>query len=108
MNRRQFFLGLFSQRKPTALRVEVMEVFTNPDGPSALLVHHAGNATRNNFAEWLRGKSGTAVVLRLPSGMRIEGRIYRVNSCFGRGLILTRLPAQILPRDVLDIEQRSR
>ena len=108
MNRRQFFLGLIFQEKPITLQVEVMEVFSSSDGPAGFLVHHASEATRNVFAAWIRANSGAAVVCRLRGGTQIEGRIFRVSMCFGRGLILTTAPTpiQIRPRDVLIIELR--
>ena len=61
MNRRQFFLGLIFQERPATLQVEVMEVFSGSDGPFALLVHQASEATRSVFAEWLRTNNGASV-----------------------------------------------
>jgi hypothetical protein len=105
MNRRQFFLGMgwSFQERPATLEVEVMEVFSASSGPSAFLVHHTSEATRNAFIEWLRTNNGTPVVCRLRDGTRLDGRIFRVGLCFGRGLILTREPAAIRARDVLSI-----
>jgi hypothetical protein len=106
MNRRQFFLRLLSQEKSTTIEVVVMEVFSGSDGPSAFLVHHANEATRAVFAEWLRRNSGATIVCRPGNGTQIQGRIFRVSMCFGRGLILTTFdpPIPIRPRDVLSIE----
>jgi hypothetical protein len=87
------------------LQVEVMELFYSSDGPSAFLVHHSNEANRNVFAEWLRRNSGATIVCR-RNAARIQARIFRVNMCFGRGLILTTSPPPIpiRPRDVLSIE----
>jgi hypothetical protein len=108
MTRREFFLGLMFQERPATLQVQVMEVFSGAGGPSAFLVHHANDATRNAFAEWLRRNSGAAIVGRLGGRMDIQGRIFRVSMCFGRGLILTSslAPIQVRPKDVLSIELR--
>ena len=50
MKRREFLiggaLGSALATPQTTLEVEVMEVFSSSTGPSALLVHHADEATR--------------------------------------------------------------
>ena len=104
MNRRQFFLSWFFQGRPGNLQIEVMEVFSAADGPSAFLVHHASETTRDLFAEWLRANSGKRVVCQLRDGTRLEARIFRVSMCFGRGLILTREPAPIRAREIVSID----
>jgi hypothetical protein len=106
MNRRQFVLGFILQQEHTALQVEVMELFSNPDGPCAFLVHHANEATRTLFAEWLRKNSGAGIICRPGNGTRFRGRIFRVSLCFGRGMILTASapPIPIRPMDVLSVE----
>src|SRR5262245_13351334 len=101
MNRRQFFLSFMFQKKSTALQVEVMEVFPSSDGPAALLVHHVTESARNAFGEWLRANDGGRITCRQRRGTTIDGRIFRVKMCFGRGLILTRAPVAIRPKDVL-------
>ena len=80
MNRRQFLLGWTLQAKRAPLEVEVMESFLSIGGPSAFLVHHAGEPSRNTFAQWLRANEGSRVVCRLQNGTTIGGRIFRVNS----------------------------
>jgi hypothetical protein len=106
MKRREFLfagiMGASLQRDP-ALQVEVMEVFSAANGPAALLVHHADEATRDAFAQWLRAHSGVQAVCTLPDGRRVSGRIFRVSFCFGRGLILLREPAAIRAKDILGI-----
>jgi len=104
MNRRQFFLGWIFQNAPTIVQVEVMEVFRPSEGPSAFLVHHASEAGRSRFAQWLRANNGARIVCRLPNGTKVDGRIFRVRMCFGRGLVLTRAPAPIRREDVLIID----
>ena len=80
-----------------------MEVFSASEGPSAVLVHHASESGRSAFAEWLRTNSGRRIVCRLHSGAAVDGRIFRVRMCFGRGLILARAPVAIRPDEVLMI-----
>ena len=108
MKRREFLLGSalvsgFVQKEPDAIRVEVMEVFSASTGPSALLVHHVDEATREAFANWLRANSGRKVVCTLTNKMRIDAQIFRVSLCFGRGLILLRGPAPVRAKDILGI-----
>ena len=102
MNRRQFLLAWMFQNR-SAFEVAVMEVFSASDGPCAFLVRHASESTRNVFGEWLRAKDGARVICRLHSGTTVDGRIFRVKMCFGRGLILTRAPVAIRPKDVVSI-----
>jgi len=68
MNRREFFLTWIFQNRSTSTEVEVMEVFAASDGPSAFLVHHASEAARTAFGEWLRANDGTRIVCRLHNG----------------------------------------
>ena len=108
MQRREFLLGTtlvsgFVHKEPDTIHVEVMEVFSASTGPSALLVHHADEATREVFAHWLHSNSGRKVVCTLTNKMRIDAQIFRVSLCFGRGLILLREPAPVRPKDVLGI-----
>jgi hypothetical protein len=96
-------LGGLAQQQSDTLRVEIIEVFIPTGGPSALLVHHADEATREAFANWLRTHSGSAVVCTLPDNTRIVARIFRMGLCFGRGLILLREPVPVRAKDVLGI-----
>ena len=72
MNRRQFFLGLIFQERPTTLQVEVMEVFSSSDGPSAFLVHHASDATRNVFTEAIANTDFPASVSVVFAAVRAQ------------------------------------
>jgi hypothetical protein len=93
-------------RQQGAIDVEVMEVFSSR-GPSALLVHHADEPTREAFANWLRRNSGAEILLQSRDRTPIEARIFRVSLCFGRGLILLRTPlAGIQAKDVLSVRLR--
>ena len=103
MNRRLFLLGWLFQIRTARLQVEVMEVFLSPDGPSALLIHHANEETRDAFSRWLRSNNGSRISFRLPNGSQFDSRIFRMNLCFGRGLVLTRSTIATKPKDVLQI-----
>jgi len=109
MKRREFLIGgalgsaLAGPQK--TLEVEVMEVFSSSTGPSALLVHHADEANRETFANWLRSNSSKQVTCELRSKTAFTARIFRIRLCFGRGLILLSAPAVgIAAKDILKLE----
>jgi hypothetical protein len=112
MNRRRFFLSSLSslvfQRRQVARQVElqvtVMEAFLDAAGPSALLVHHTTAPARSEFASWLRSNGGASIICTLPDGRRIPARIFRLNGCFGRGLIVTREIINVRAKDTLSID----
>jgi len=101
VNRREFFLALLLQSRSASVEVAVMEVFSASDGPAAFLVHHASESARNTFGQWLRAHDGARIACRLRSGITVNGQIFRVKMCFGRGLILTPAPVAIHPKDVV-------
>ena len=104
LSRPLFLPGWTSQvSRSTNLQVEVMEVFLSADGPCALLVHHANEATRDEFSRWIRANSGARVECQLPNGTRVDTRIFRVSQCFGRGLLLTRARVAVKAKDILSI-----
>jgi hypothetical protein len=82
----------------------VVEVFPGSEGPSAFLVHHANDAARNAFGAWLRAHDGARVICRFPDGTAANGQIFRVKMCFGRGLVLTRAPVAIHPKERVSID----
>ena len=104
MNRREFFFVLLFQNRSAPLEVAVMEVFSASDGPAAFLVHHADESARNTFGQWLRAHDGARVTCRLNNGTAADGRIFRLKMCFGRGLILTRVPVAIRAKDRVSID----
>jgi hypothetical protein len=103
MNRRDFLLTWIFQKQSTSIEVEVMEVFSPSDGPRALLVNDASEGARDSFSEWLRANDGARIGCRLRDGAKIDGTIFRVRKCFGRGLILARAPVAIRAKDHLSI-----
>jgi hypothetical protein len=105
MTRREFFLGSLFQNRIASIAVEVIEVFSGSEGPSALLAHHISQATRNTFGEWLRAHDGAYITCRLRDGTSVRAQIFRVKMCFGRGLILTPTPASIRVKDVLIVTE---
>ena len=52
---------------------------------------------------WLRPQSGDSIICTLPDGRRIAARIFRLNGCFGRGLILTREIIDVRAKDILSV-----
>jgi hypothetical protein len=101
-NRRAFFALLL--RRPvetTSISVRVLEIFIRDQTPTAILVHHADEASRDRFARWLRANPKAVVRVRDRSGKEAAGTIFRVRMCFGRGLILLDGGIKIREGDVL-------
>lgn len=103
ISRREFLLWWTLQSRSNSVEVSVLEVFGGSDGPAAFLVHHANEAARNAFGEWLRAHDGALIHCRLPDGTTADGHIFRVKMCFGRGLILTAAPIALRARDRMSI-----
>jgi len=103
MNRREFLFSWSIPQSKAGLSVEVIEVFSSPDSPSALLVHHANEATRSAFSEWLRANDGKPIQCRRRDGIQFKGQIFRMRMCFGRGLVLIRSAVPISEKDVLSV-----
>jgi hypothetical protein len=71
-----------------------MEVQTDAVKRTAVVVfHHASEADRPALADFLRAHSGAAVEITIEgsTGDATPGTVFRLKSCFGRGLLL--LPA---------------
>jgi hypothetical protein len=104
LNRRAFFLFLIAPRRATSsLQVAVLETFLVGSNTRAVLVHHTDPAVRNAFGDWMRNHSKSTVRVRTQEGKEESAIIFRVRTCFGRGLILLDRPMQIRERDVLSI-----
>ena len=104
LNRRAFLLFLLAPTKvTTSLQVAVLETFLIGNSACAVLVHHADPATRDAFGDWMRSHLKSAVRVRTREGKEENAIIFRVRTCFGRGLILFDRPMQIHERDVLTI-----
>jgi hypothetical protein len=70
---------------------------------SAVLVHHAEPAARDQFARWLQTHPKSAVRIRQKDGTEMSASMFRVRMCFGRGLILFGGQVQIRERELLSV-----
>ena len=102
---RREFLSLLLARpeQTTSFRVTVLETFDIARASTAVLVHHADSASRDEFAHWLQSHPRLAVRVRSKTGEEVPATIFRVRLCFGRGLILLEKPIQIRERDSLTV-----
>ena len=94
LNRRAFFSALLFSR-PTrviSLDVEVLETFDLDRKSVAILVHHADEASRQNFARWLQNNPKSTARVRTRAGFETHVSVFRVRMCFGRALILPQEP----------------
>lgn len=104
LNRRTFLLSLLAPTKfTTSIQVAVLETFLIENSACAVLVHHADPATRDAFGDWMRSHLKSAVRVRTQEGKEENAIVFRVRTCFGRGLILLDRPMQIHERDILTI-----
>jgi len=104
-NRRLFFSMLLASRlQKSSFRVVVMEAFNQNRSSAALLVHHADQQHRVEFAEWLRTHPQTPIRVRSQTGRESLAMIFRVRMCFGRGLILLQSDLGTREGDILTIE----
>src|SRR6187549_3167949 len=94
LNRRAFFSALLFPRpaRVTPLGVEVLETFDRDGKSVAVLVHHAGEASRQNFATWLQKNPKFTARVRTSAGFETHSSVFRVRMCFGRALILLQIP----------------
>ena len=108
LNRRAFFLFLVAPpRATTSLQVSVLETFLVGNSARAVLVHHADPATRDAFGDWMRSHSKSTVRVRTQEGQEENAIIFRVRTCFGRGLILLDRPIQDRTIATLDLLPRG-
>ena len=104
-SRRTFFSLLLFWRpgQTTSIPVKVLETFTRGPTPTAILVHHADEATRDTFARWLQAHPKSEVRVRNSTGDETDASIFRVRMCFGRGLILLNKPLRAREGETLNI-----
>jgi hypothetical protein len=104
LNRRAFLTLLVAPPKAAeSLQAAVLETFGNGNSTRAILVHHADPAKREVFGNWMRNHLQSTVRIRAQTGDEETAVIFRVRSCFGRGLILLDRPMQVRERDILMI-----
>jgi len=66
-----------------------MEVFTAANqGVSAIIFHQRDKADGLKLGELLRSYSGHDLEFETKDGRKHQATIYRVKSCFGRGLMI--------------------
>jgi len=103
MNRRSFLtFFLKTHAGSSAVSVSVLEVFGS-EYPLALLVHHADERNRTEFAQWLRAQPEKAIRIVSINGQGVRGTMFRVRMCFGRGLILLETSLRVEEGDTLTI-----
>jgi hypothetical protein len=102
---RRVFISLLVARPTSAtpLDVEVLETFDFDGEAVAVLVHHADEASRQNFATWLQQNPKSSARIRTRSGFETKASVFRVRMCFGRALILPREPLQTRRGELLTL-----
>ena len=62
---------------------------------TVVVFHQRDQAQRTRLAALLREHSGTMVEVRSGDGAWRRARVVRLKSCFGRGLLMLRLPPDV-------------
>ena len=87
-----------------------LEVHTeSARGTAVVLFHHADESSRAPLGEFLRAHSGAAVEIKIEgaAGEPVPGTVFRLKSCFGRGLLLLPAPAPLKEGAVFRLRLRS-
>jgi hypothetical protein len=85
-----------SARSEIGVACRAMEVHTDATNRmSAVVFHQADDASREALTAFLHAHSGDAVEVEVESteSGRWRGTVFRLKSCFGRGLLLLPAPA---------------
>jgi hypothetical protein len=98
----------FAQEK-IAIHCEVMEVskhFSTSSnkltGISYILLHHAHSEDREVLSKWLKTYSGTEVTF-IVNQKEHKGVLFRLDHCFGRGLLIYEGDAEPGERDIIQV-----
>ena len=77
------------QQPPNVIACRVMEAHTSPElRLSAAIFHQQDKKEGPRLSSLLGGQSGAAVEFQTKDGARHRARVFRLKSCFGRGLLL--------------------
>ena len=72
---------------PNSIACKVMEAKTAV-GVTAAVVHQASSAERERVGAWIREHDGAPVEFRTSDGPWRPASIFRLRTCFGRGLLM--------------------
>ena len=73
----------------TGIACEVMESHSDStSGMTAVIFHQRTANDRNSLAAFLHAHDGGSVEFHTADGVRHSARMFRLGSCFGRGLLL--------------------
>jgi len=105
MNRRIFLSSLLFSKPATvtSLQVAVLETFDLNGKSFGMLVHHADNASRQDFATWLQNNPKSTTRIRTRTGFQTQAVVFRVRMCFGRALIIPQEPLQTRRGELLTL-----
>ncbi len=85
-----------SQSPPVSIACRALEVHTDPDLKTVVVVFRARDeAQRSELAVLVRNHSGDMVEIQGTAGKWQSARMFRLRTCFGRGLLLMPTPSPI-------------
>jgi hypothetical protein len=88
-----------SQSPPVTIACRALEVHTDPDLKTAVVVFRARDeAQRSELAVLLSNQSGATVEIQGSAGNWRSARMFRLRTCIGRGLLLVPTPSPVAER----------
>jgi len=98
---------LYAQQK--RLECEVIEVSCSykssvPElkGINFILIHHAKDSERAIFSKLLKSNNGKQVIFYFKD-KKLNGILFRLSNCFGRGLLLYKGKIRIKKHDIIEL-----
>ncbi len=103
------FISKLYSAQQRILECEVIEVSRSykssiPDlkGINFILIHHARNLERSVFSKLLKSNNGRQVIFYFK-GKKLNGILFRLSNCFGRGLLLYKGRINIKSLDLIKL-----
>lgn len=85
-----------SQPPPVTIACRALEVHADPDLKTVIVVFRARDeAQRAELAVLVRNHSGDMVEIQGTAGKWQSARMFRLRTCFGRGLLLVPVPSSL-------------
>jgi hypothetical protein len=98
---------LHQKRAAAGIPCEIMESHSDSTSDVTAVIFHQRDAKdRHALGDFLRAHSDGIVEFRAADGVRHSARMFRLGSCFGRGLLLfPSSAARLSPGDEITLEE---
>lgn len=87
---------------------EIIEVSCTPKTEFAssvhyVIIHHKNGKDRQRLSQLLKAHSGQQVLFETKDGLRHKGLLRRLNSCFGRGIVIYLDNIKLEKKDIINV-----